>query len=65
MNEDKKGKIIDSMESDMVNMNERIEKLERIVEDKSNTHVAILTEQYRMRLNVFRKWKEKKLLRLL
>lgn len=65
MNEDKKGKIIDSMESDMVNMNERIEKLERIVEDKSNTHVAILTAQYRMRLNVFRKWKEKKLLRLL
>lgn len=65
MNEDKKGKILDSMESDMVNMNERIEKLERIVEDKSNTHVAILTEQYRMRLNVFRKWKEKKLLRLL
>ena len=35
------------MDSDMVNMNERIEKLERIVDDKSNTHVAILTAQYR------------------
>ena len=37
----KKDKIIVAMKSDMVNMNEKIEKMERIVENKSNTHVAI------------------------
>ena len=36
-----KDKTVDSMKSDMINMNERIEKLERILDDKSNTHIAI------------------------
>ena len=39
--EQEKDKITDSMKSDMVNMNMNIEKLEGIVGDMSNIHIAI------------------------